>query len=332
MIRKKQISLEELGIATSVALEDIPALPSSLLPTLTKSSELRLPDKVFRAKLYLQHIVHKGSFGDIRLGSRCDLSGNQISVFVKSPRLDRMDLKSEAILQHSAHACLIANRIPWAIPQVYDIFRYGKKTMFSMELIPGLYLDDWFAKSATPDKDFLLLMTQLSIFLCILHQCIGLDHRDLKADNLLITASPCRLRFQYKGDIFILDCPFRLHLLDFGFACLGEPGETYAFLNLGDGILPKVDPCPKEGRDLFQFLLSLLCLRAIRLALSHTTLASIESWTGKKFKEFVVKSLDDISWIYLLTSKADFHCATSTPYSILRDIVTLAPELFSRLP
>ena len=333
MIRSKLVTLEDLGIDSTVALGDLKSIPSSSLPILTRTSELRMPDKSLRAHLYLKHQISEGSFGEIRMATRVDLSGIHQDLLVKSPRLDIQDIKLEAIIQHSAYTCLIANRVPWAIPAVYDIFRYGKKTMFSMEYIAGYYLDEWFTKTKQPDTDFLYMMAQLSIYLCILHQCLGLDHRDLKADNLLISPHPCRLRFQYKTTVYAIDSPFRLHMLDFGFACLGdsEPPGSNAFLTLGD-VLPVIDPCPKEGRDLFQLLLSLLCIRAIRLVISHTTLASIERWTGKEGIELAEKSLEDIRWIYLKTSRSFFTCPTSTPYNILRDILTLAPELFTQLP
>ena len=330
MLKSKLVTLEDLGIASTVALGNIESIPSSQLPILTRTSELRTPDNALRAHLYLKHQITKGSFGEIRMATRADLSGQHVDLLVKSPRLDAQDLKMEAILQHSAYTCLIANRVPWAVPAVYDIFRYGKKTMFSMDYIQGYYLDEWFTKTKHADTDFLHMMVQLSIYLCILHQCLGLDHRDLKADNLLISPHPCRLRFQYKSSVYSVDCPFRLHLLDFGFACLGDSGSP-AFISLGDGVLPVIDPCPKEGRDLFQFLLSILCVRAIRLVISHTTLDSIERWTGKEYVELAKKSLDDIGWIYLMTSRSSFTCPTSTPYSVLRDILFLAPELFTLL-
>lgn len=332
MNRAKLVTLEDLGIASTVALGDIETIPSSQLPILTRTSELRMPDKRLRAHLYLKHQITQGAFGEIRLATRVDLSGQHMDLLVKSPLLDSQDIKMEAILQHSAYTCLIANRVPWAVPAVYDIFRYGKKTMFSMDYIQGYYLDEWFTKTKHPDTDFLHMMVQLSIYLCILHQCLGLDHRDLKADNLLISPHACRLRFQYKSNVYTIESPFRLHMLDFGFACLGDPDLTgsSAFISLGD-VLPVIDPCPKEGRDLFQLLLSLLCIRAIRLVISHTTLASIERWTGKEGIELAEKSLEDIKWIYLKTSRSSFTCPTSTPYNVLKDILFLAPELFTKL-
>lgn len=333
MIQKRKAYLEDLGLQDSYTLEDIPSISTSLLPTLNMKSELRMPNKQVRAYLYLKQVVNGGSFGEIRLATRITTDKQKTQdVYVKSPRLDAMNLQSEAFLQSCAQKCLTRHSVDWAVPKVYDVFTYQNKVHFSMEKMEGVFLDRWFQESKQPDTDFLLMMAQLSIFLCLLHQCIGLDHRDLKADNLLLSPQPCCLQFQYNARTYTLNCPFQVHILDFGFACLGNltTETTPAFINLGDGILPAIDPCPKEGRDLFQFLLSVLCVKTIRSALSFSMMQSIESWTGKKFMSMAQKMSEDTSWIYLLTSSADFTSPKSTPYSVLRDIVLLAPEYFKR--
>ncbi len=332
MLQKKVVSFQTLGLEKSYALEELSSIPSSLFPVLNMKSELRTPSKELRTHLYLKQIVNGGSFGEIRLATRDDTK-EKIDVYVKSPRLDAMNLQTEALLQSCAHHCLVKHSIPWAVPKVYDVFRYQNKTHFSMQKMEGVFLDTWFQKSSQPDTDFFLMMAQLSILLCLLHQCIGLDHRDLKADNLLISPSPCRLQFQYGANTYTLDSPFQVHILDFGFACLGNitSDSSLAFVNLGDGVLPAIDPCPKEGRDLFQFLLSILCVKTIRAALSSSCMKSIESWTGTKFTSMAQKMSEDTSWIYLLTSSPEFTSPKSTPYSVLRDIVLLAPELFRRI-
>lgn len=331
MIQKKTMSFQSLGLESSYSLDELSSIPSKSFPILTLKSELIFPTKRLRAHLYLKQIVNSGSFGDIRLAKRDDGKENR-DVYVKSPRLDAMNLQTEALLQHCAYQCLTGHSIPWAVPKVYDIFRYQNKIHFSMEKMEGVFLDAWFQTSKQPDQDFFLLMAQLSILLCLLHQCIGLDHRDLKADNILLSHHPCCLQFQYGARNYTLESPFQIHILDFGFACLGNitVDSSFAFINLGDGVLPSIDPCPKEGRDLFQFLLSILCVKTIRSALSSSCMKSIESWTGTKFTSMAQKLSEDTSWIYLLTSSSDFTSPKSTPYSVLRDIVLLLPELFVR--
>lgn len=331
MIQTKIMSFQSLGLENSYSLDELSSIPSSLFPVLNMKSELRFSNKQLRAHLYLKQIVNGGSFGDIRLATRED-SHQKRDVYVKSPHLEAINLQTEALLQYSAHQCLKGHSIPWAVPNVYDIFRYQDKTHFSMEKMEGVFLDLWFQTSKQPDTDFFLMMAQLSILLCLLHQCIGLDHRDLKADNLLLSPHPCRLQFQYGARTYTLDSPFQVHILDFGFACLGNitAESSSAFLSLGDGVLPAIDPCPKEGRDLFQFLLSILCVKTIRSVLSSSCMKSIESWTGTKFASMAQKLSEDTSWIYLLTSSPEFTSPKSTPYSVLRDIVLLAPELFRR--
>lgn len=332
MLQKKTVSFQSLGLEKSYSLDELSSIPHTLFPLLNMKSELRTPTKELRTHLYLKQIVNGGSFGEIRLATRDDTK-EKMDVYVKSPRLDAMNLQTEALLQYCAHQCLASHSIPWAIPRVYDIFRYQEKIHFSMQKMEGVFLDAWFQRSKQPDTDFFLMMAQLSILLCLLHQCIGLDHRDLKADNLLLSPHSCRLQFQYGARTYTLDSPFQVHILDFGFACLGNitADPSFAFVNLGDGVLPAIDPCPKEGRDLFQFLLSILCVKTIRSALSSSCMKSIETWTGSKFLSMAQKMSEDTSWIYLLTSSAEFTSPNSTPYSVLRDIVLLLPELFKRI-
>ena len=81
-----------------------------------------------------------------------------------------------------------------------------------------------------------------------------MDHRDLKADNLWIRPIPIDYSITVGGKKWRLRAPFQVVILDFGFACLGNE-EGNAIVSLSDGIVPKIDPCPKEGRDLFHLLL-----------------------------------------------------------------------------
>ena len=61
---------------------------------------------------------------------------------------------------------------------------------------------------------------------------------------------------QLDGTQHTYKCPFQVVLLDFGFACLGNAAQKM-LLNLGD-VIPEIDPCPKEGRDLYHIVNRLL--------------------------------------------------------------------------
>ena len=166
-------------------------------------------------------------------------------------------------------------------------------------------------------------MVQLSITLCILHNCLELDHRDLKSDNLFIRSEPCSLQFQQNSSTYIFRSPFQVALLDFGFACIGN------HIGLGTEVLPALDPCPKEGRDLFHFLISVLSIDTIRKRLSVKTLEQIDLWLGNKYASLAKRFGNTTeTWVHLVTSKAEFRSETSSPQKVLHDILTKNPELF----
>jgi hypothetical protein len=91
-----------------------------------------MKENVERAQLFLGDIVTHGSYGDIRSAARVK-NGKSEAVLVKSPRLPEMNLKMEAIVQYISRACLEKQNIPWAIPQIYDIYQYKGRMSFSIE-------------------------------------------------------------------------------------------------------------------------------------------------------------------------------------------------------
>ena len=93
--------------------------------------------------------------------------------------------------------------------------------------------------------------------------------------------------------------------------------------------MPALDPCPKEGRDLFHFLISVLSIETIRKRLSQSTLDQIDLWLGSKYASMAKRFAHEKKpWVYLVTSNADFRSLTSSARRVLNDIVTKNPELF----
>lgn len=315
------IDLKNLGIEGSYTLDTVKKIPDSAFPVLNSSSQL-IVSATERAQLFLGDIVTHGSYGDIRSAARVK-NGKSESVLVKSPRLPEMNLKLEAIVQFISRSCLEKQNIPWAIPQIYDIYQYKGRMSFSMEKIKGQYLHEWFLKTKEPDLDFYKIMIQLCIILSILHNCLELDHRDLKSDNLFIRHEPCSIQFKHESTVYIIAYTFQVALLDFGFACVGD------HIGLGTEVLPLLDPCPKEGRDLFHFLISVLSIDTIRKRLSVKTLEQIDLWLGSKFASMAKRFANTTeTWVHLVTSKAEFRSLTSSPRRVLHDIITKKPELF----
>lgn len=322
MWKQKQFSLQDIGIEGMYSIEGIPSIPLDRI-CMFQEKECSLLSSYgnVRCSFTILSQVDHGSYGNLFVVKR---DGNH--VLAKQPRLAEMNLLQEAVLQHLAHQTVVAHGCPWAIPKVLDVFWRQEKIWFSMEQIHGVSVEHWFSKSVNPDKDFYFFLAQISLFLACLEIELGLDHRDMKADNLLLVHKPCKLVFKLNDRLFTLTCPFQLILLDFGFACLGskERGGV-AVVNLGDGVLPPLDPCPKEGRDLFQLLVSLLRLPSIQSKLSKKTHDQIDSWLTVGTKKFgtMARRWSTENWSYLVASQSQFQIPSCSPFAILKDIQPL---------
>jgi serine/threonine protein kinase len=202
-----------------------------------------------------------------------------------------------------------------------------------MEQIHGLTIQEWFLHSQTPDKDTFFLLAQLCLILGTLESHLNLDHRDLKTSNLLIKPQACTIQVKLKDFIWILQSPFTVVVLDFGFACLGsEILRGKPLVNLGDGVLPPMDPCPKEGRDMFHLLVSLLGLPIFREKISLSLHEMFDNWLrlGNKSYGSMARRWSTENWSYLVSSEATFSIPKCCPLSILQDIFPYLKDVLHR--
>jgi len=279
-----------------------------------------------RVGLIIQAQLDHGSYGNVHLAKREDTY-----VLLKQPRLSEMNLLQEAVVQSLAHTVLESEGIPWAIPKVYDVFRKGNEIWFSMDRIQGMTIHDWFSHTETPDIDTWTILAQISLCLASLEHHLHLDHRDLKVNNLLIKPEACTLRVRLQGTVWTLQSPFQVILLDFGFACLGSGVlRSKPLVNLGDGVLPPMDPCPKEGRDIFHLLISFLGLPMFRQRVSQRIHEKIDGWlsVGTKSYGSMARRWSTENWSYLVSSQPTFSIKSCCPFVVLENIL---PELKGRL-
>jgi serine/threonine protein kinase len=302
-------------------------IPIQALPKQYIDATIRIGQKV-RCSLHYRHIVNRGGYGKILLANRTDLSGVSQQVCVKAPHTPKFSLCPEALIQWMASTALISAGILGAVPLVYDIFQYAGETRFSMSYVNGSSCIDCIIGAIAPEKVFLEILVQVSLLLGFLEETIYLDHRDLKADNIWIRHQPIEYTVVIAGKRWTCVAPLQVVLLDFGFSCLGGKNGD-AVVSLSDGILPRIDPCPKEGRDLFQLLSSLWCVPQIRERMSPSLTADIElllSYKNKPYIHLVHKTLD-VSWVYLLVSDIEFTHPPLHPVSLLRMLSIKYPYL-----
>jgi serine/threonine protein kinase len=210
---------------------------------------------------------------------------------------------------------LSAAGIQNAVPRIYDIFQYAGEIRFSMDHIRGVSAFEKLKASSKPDIIFLQILAQASLALALLEEKLRLDHRDLKADNIWIRDTPIEYTLALGGSTWHISCPFQVVLLDFGFACIGGEDGT-AVINLSDGILPKVDPCPKVGRDLFQFISSLWPVLDKVSPPLKKEFELLLSYKGHDLSSFLSEAIKT-HWVYLIVSDPKFAHAPLHPLSLL---------------
>lgn len=241
---------------------------------------------------------------------------------VKRPHDPEFSLCSEAILQWLCSTALKRGGINGAVPHVYDIFEYTGETRFSMEFVNGVSALEAIATAADPDATCLQILAQAALLLGYLEDTLRLDHRDLKADNLWVRhQSPIEYVLRVGGKRWYLTAPFQVVILDFGFACLGGQ-DGNAIVNLGAPQYPSMDPCPKEGRDLFQFVASLWSVDLVRGRLSPALQAELRellTYRGAAFADTASRH-SHIEWIYDAVKARKFRYPPLHPTALLQKL------------
>lgn len=290
-------------------------IPLSLLPKQYIDSSIRV-DGTIRSKIIYGEVTNRGGYGHIYKAKR--ISADISDICVKVPHDPSFSLCSEAVLQWFASHALEQGGIYGAIPEIYDIFQYAGETRISMSYIKGVSSIEYILGSATPETTFLQLITQTCLLLAYLEETIHLDHRDLKADNLWVRNTPVTYKVVLGGKTWSLSAPFQVVILDFGFGCIGST-DGNAVISLSDGILPTFDPCPKEGRDIFQLIASLWSFPVLREQMGDSFKEEIEillSYKNKPYASLVKQSIDT-RWVYLLVSDSKFKHPPLHPLSLL---------------
>jgi serine/threonine protein kinase len=281
-----------------------------------------------RCKITYLALQNRGGYGSIYLAKRRDCSGAVQEVCVKIPHVRDFSLCPEALIQCKVSDALEGSGIRGAVPQVFDLFQYAGETRFSMKFIQGMRSLEYILGSTTPEITLLQVISQIALLLGFLEETLQFDHRDLKADNLWIRPEPIRYRLSLGKKTWTISAPFQVVILDFGFSCLGN-AEGIAVVSLSDGILPRLDPCPKEGRDLFQLISSLWSVQQIRSVIGPSLSADIElllSYRNKSYMNLITKTMEQ-RWVYILVSDDAFKHPPLHPISLLEFLSIKYPHL-----
>ncbi len=322
----------ELGIQKTFVLSEISTLD---IPRCKPDYKCYTSENQLRCQFKPTGRSGGGSYGHLEECIRISTSNSTSTVLVKKSKLNDIDLRTEAFLQWIASKTLESLGFQERIPPILDIFSCESDSCaFSMKEFHDANLCTQFLlKSSSPDTDFIHILTQVSILLFLLQITLGIDHRDLKADNLLIVQKPSRLFIEAYGKRYDFVSPFQVCIVDFGFACLGdvtEDGIKTSLLNAGKHVLPDLDPCPKEGRDLFHLLVSLYGIPQLREKFSQQMLEFIEKLLqiGEKQWHTSARRWSHSEWTYLLTTEKKFQHPACAPLAILETIKARYPSYF----
>jgi len=301
-------------IQHTVILERGLAIPMALLPKQYIDGRI-LVGNATRCSIVYKKKINRGGYGNITKIIRSPSLGE---LCVKSPHTSDFSLCEEAILQWYASNTLKTAGIMGAVPHIYDLFQYAGETRFTMDFIEGVNAVQAVLDSENPDLTWLQILAQVSLILGYLEENIRLDHRDLKADNLWIRQTPIKYSLTVGGVKWHLEAPFQVVILDFGFACMGDSNGN-AIVSLSDGIVPAIDPCPKEGRDLFQLIASMWSIPVIRGKFAkdiREVIHELLQYRGSSYVDLVLKNLNS-HWIYLAVSDSSFRHPPLHPFSLL---------------
>jgi serine/threonine protein kinase len=255
--------------------------PAEMLPIQRMDGRILLRGKVERCRLQERECINHGRYGLIQLCTRTAAATAARTLVIKRPKRLSYSQIPEALIQQVAYEVLRRRGIHGAIPEVVDLYMFAHEERFTMELIEGISLDshlEEFAATHTRaefSEHCMDLLIQLCVLLFCLETDMDLDHRDLSPSNIWVRKErkPFEYRLRLPSGDFRYSSTTQIVLLDFGFCCLGGGRGV----SLG-GVIPRLDPCPKEGRDILTLLNRLYNDGTVRQSLTLELTALWQSW------------------------------------------------------
>ncbi len=319
------ISLDSIGLNTEGCLKDIEWLRSISVPcTQSLINQHSLVNQGSTKLTFLKSVSH-GSFGSIDLGL-LEINGIKKEVYIKTPIKSEKNLLYEACIQKLVGEHLEKIGFPNGAPKVLYIFKqHDKSVCFAMEPIHNATTLSELLETSNISQNFNIIMDcllQVCAMVWYLDNVLGINHRDLKPSNFLIYKHPTEKKLiVVEDEIFEINSNYSISFIDFGFSCLGSTKTHVSDLSLST-VYSQIDPCPKEGRDMYLFL-SFLYIEFYN-RLPHDLISLLEKWLTipntnmiKFLKKYGMKSQE---WIYFLTGNPEIKSFNCTPYTIIKEL------------
>lgn len=307
-----EISLAELGIQWKSSPRLWHTIPISLLPScdirgrVSDASGLLFTLKPVRP-------LGSGTFGSVD-AFLCEDDYQKKHVAIKRPKHPRVNLLIEALFQWKLHNDLKSFGLSFCIPKVNKIFTYKPTgdVWFSMTPYEPNLLSSWCLRNLRRDgKIFASLILQIAMALEIIEDVLRIDHRDLKVNNMLVIDEAIDIPITTDGVKKKITFPFRIVFIDFGFACLAKELDVKNE--------KPIDFCPKEGRDMFQILVSIWRIDTLRNILEDVW----GSWIRSKIGRYtgLAESASDLTWMYAVTDNTEFRAPLCSPKLLIKDCI-----------
>ena len=323
------VSLENLGIPWKGTPREWGSIDRNLLHVCNVKGEVFDSSGLYLYRLSPVENLGEGTFGKVD-SYKClykDTEGQsghsgqsrKSIVAIKRPKFPEVDLFMEALFQWRIRDCLEEYGLGFSIPQVYSIMKFKQSgdIWFSMKSYKAMLLSAWCLQNIKKDgKLFTLLLLQISLVLEVMENVLRVDHRDLKVNNIMVVDEKCEIDVgQAKKMVF----PFHIVFIDFGYACAGKLID----IKTSDGI-PPIDMCPKEGRDMFQILVSLWRIQALREILDQRWGTWIRSRieSGGAYLRLAECAMD-LNWLYSVTENTGFRAPLCAPSLIIQDCMRI---------
>lgn len=264
----------------------------------------------------------QGTFSIVDGFYRTDAQGAVKKVALKRPKQKEFCLLNEALFQKKLHKDLEEYGLGYTVPEVYDIFidRRTESIWFTMDYFESVLVSTWCMNTFTYENHhhlFILLLLQIALVLEVYDTGLRIDHKDLKLDNMMILEEPITVNVTWKGLTKPFTFPFRIVFIDFGFAC-----KEY-MIDLKWDAIPPLDPCPKEGRNIFQILVSLWNIRPLRESLNDSwgkwICERISATTPSYPTLRLIETKQDLDWMYTFTDDTNFRAPLCAPKRVIGD-------------
>lgn len=243
-------------------------------------------------------------------------------------------LLTEACLQILAYQEMAIQNMEYMIAEVQDILRTSRSISFTMRQFDNV-VDFHSALGlitnlSGPSFDiwFLQLFVQVIVLLGLL-ECAGINHRDMKGDNILINTVNRQISksVMLDGRRFTFNFMNEVYLVDFGFSCKGN-ARGIASLSAGP-FFGLNDVCPKMGRDNYILMCYFYAQTEFRNYASPRLLGFVRGFLAipKVIEHLERFGMSRTEYIYLLLNNSEFSSSHCSSVGLLSAIASRWPAI-----